>query len=248
MFLISYFYLFSALLVITFGEDEWKGRWFPLEKQDQHSVPMGISNVNCDNGISNISIDFDGNPEYITCYEDRRLYYPNPSVHPLLEHEHIPRGYNAMHYCMNETIHYNHKIPTFGAHRPLWPMYGEYVYVPKQRWLHNLEHGAVVLLYHPCADGNELKLLKKIVKNCLFRHIISPSNDLTSERPLCLLTWGYRLTLSKVDMEVIVHFIKHHANKAPEKTSRDGQYHELLIEKARSVSEGDTTICPFYNM
>lgn len=26
-----------------------------------------------------------------------------------------------------------------GTHRPLWPAYGEYVYVPKQRWLHSLE-------------------------------------------------------------------------------------------------------------
>lgn len=37
-----------------------------------------------------------------------------------------------------------------GPHRPLWPVYGEYVYLPPQRWLHALEvnitllHGNVV--------------------------------------------------------------------------------------------------------
>lgn len=26
-----------------------------------------------------------------------------------------------------------------GTHRPLWPRYGEYKFVPRQRWVHNLE-------------------------------------------------------------------------------------------------------------
>lgn len=43
-----------------------------------------------------------------------------------------------------------------GTHRKLWPVYGEYVYVPPQRWIHSLEHGAIVLLYHPCANLNQV--------------------------------------------------------------------------------------------
>lgn len=27
------------------------------------------------------------------------------------------------------------------GHRPLWPVYGEYLFVPPQRWLHSVEHG-----------------------------------------------------------------------------------------------------------
>ena len=26
-----------------------------------------------------------------------------------------------------------------GSHRPAWARYGEYKFLPKQRWLHNLE-------------------------------------------------------------------------------------------------------------
>jgi len=26
-----------------------------------------------------------------------------------------------------------------GTHRPLWAQYGEYKFVPRQRWVHNLE-------------------------------------------------------------------------------------------------------------
>lgn len=69
-----------------------------------------------------------------------------------------------------------------GTHRPLWPKYGEYGFVPKQRWLHSLEHGAIVMLYHPCANKNEVQLLRKIVKGCLYRHIITPYNLLPQER------------------------------------------------------------------
>jgi len=30
-----------------------------------------------------------------------------------------------------------------GPHRPLWPVYGEYLYLPPQRWVHSLEVGYV---------------------------------------------------------------------------------------------------------
>lgn len=69
-----------------------------------------------------------------------------------------------------------------GPHRPLWPRYGEYTFVPKQRWLHSLEHGAVVMLYHPCANNDEINTLKKLVKKCLYRHIITPYNLLDPDR------------------------------------------------------------------
>ncbi|KAK3084452.1 hypothetical protein FSP39_013766 [Pinctada imbricata] len=31
-----------------------------------------------------------------------------------------------------------------GPHRPLWPVYGEYLYLPPQRWVHSLEPYALV--------------------------------------------------------------------------------------------------------
>ena len=40
---------------------------------------------------------------------------------------------------MNKSISYNTTLPTFGDHRPLWPIFGEYFFLPPQRLLHNLE-------------------------------------------------------------------------------------------------------------
>lgn len=38
------------------------------------------------------------------------------------------------------------------------------------------------MLYHPCANALEVNQLKKLVKGCLRRHIISPNNFLDEKR------------------------------------------------------------------
>jgi hypothetical protein len=40
---------------------------------------------------------------------------------------------------MDKPITYNVSLPTFGDHRPMWPVFGEYLFLPPQRWLHNVE-------------------------------------------------------------------------------------------------------------
>jgi len=41
---------------------------------------------------------------------------------------------------MNTSISYEGQNPPLrGDHRPAWALYGEYLYIPPQRWLHNLE-------------------------------------------------------------------------------------------------------------
>jgi hypothetical protein len=127
---------------------------------------------------------------------------------------------------------------------PLWARYGEYTFLPTQRWLHNLEHGAIVLLYHPCSNQNLVAQLKKIVKSCLFRHIITPYRNLTQERPFAIAAWATSLEFSVVDETMITNFIKNFALKGPEKTPKDGQYSEFLKEAAKVVSENDSEICP----
>lgn len=49
------------------------------------------------------------------------------------------------------------------------------------RWLHNLEHGAIVMLYHPCADPDEVEKLRRILTGCLYRYVITPYDELTED-------------------------------------------------------------------
>lgn len=126
-----------------------------------------------------------------------------------------------------------------------WAAFGEYIYLPPQRWLHNLEHGSIVLLYHPCANKGLVFKLKALVKSCLRRHVITPYRKLSPERPIALAAWGTSLEFSVIDKEMLTDFIKKYAKTGPEKVSRDGQYKLLLAESAKIISDvDDIELCP----
>ncbi|XP_026275402.1 uncharacterized protein LOC113204426 [Frankliniella occidentalis] len=239
----------------TTPEPKWTGKYFPSPPAIQQTtpattvahggVPMGALNPNCDDAKTNLTVDWNFSALEYTCFFPSKLILPDFNIQPVLDIESVPKEYSAVHYCMNETIVYQNPIPTFGPHRPAWPRYGEYTYVPVQRWLHTLEHGGVVMLYHPCAQPLEVERLRRVVKACLFRHVITPNAHLTVERPLALLTWGKRLTMSAVNVNIVKDFIRQNALYGPEKISRDGQYDKGLIEEAKIVSDTeDTDLCP----
>ncbi|KAK9297439.1 hypothetical protein QLX08_008864 [Tetragonisca angustula] len=251
------------------GEDElenWTGRWMPdrlndptpppkvFPKMDQTSdfesshsfhggVPMGYSSKSCDDAKTNLTVDWDGSPIDYTCYDERIT--PNRSTTALKYCERIPKHYVATHKCMYEKIEYDDDVPLFGPHRPLWPIYGEYKFLPKQRWLHSLEHGAIVALYHPCANPMEVRRLKNLLSSCLRRHVISPYNLLDKRRPLVLVAWGCRLSMSYVNPKLVIGFIREHALRGPEETARDGDFSQALLHPAQIVSDFDDRIlCP----
>lgn len=131
-----------------------------------------------------------------------------------------------------------------GPHRVIWPKYGDYTYIPPQRWVHSLEHGAIVALYHPCANRQEVLKLKKLIKQCLYRHIVSPSQQLSAERPFALIAWGKSLEFSFVDVEVIIAFIRMNALQGPEQLDTNGAYDRMIIDPAVTVSTKDSSLCP----
>ena len=75
-------------------------------------------------------------------------------------------------------------------------------FVPAQRWLHNIEHGAVVMLYHPCTHPETVAALRRLVTCCIRKHIITPSTNLSEKRPLALVAWGCRMTMSHINSQV----------------------------------------------
>lgn len=77
---------------------------------------MGIANDLCDDGETNIQIDFDPNnithSIYYLCCEPEENYKPNRTVQPIITEYRIPLAYAADHKCMNETIEYDVRLPT----------------------------------------------------------------------------------------------------------------------------------------
>lgn len=224
------------------------------------SVQMGVLDDDCDNGKDRLDVDLAEMSEIMrTCtyrlpvHLCRRKQKNRPSkvygscgTPKMICTTHANR---PLHECMNEVIVYNDPIPTSGAHRPIWPVYGEYYYIPPQRWLHSLEHGAAVFLYHPCADLHQLDTFKTLAKTCLRRHIITPYN-LTDEQPFAILTWTCRLMLDRVDTNIpaAVEFIRNTAlNTYESKVYQDGKYNFLLKRTAQTVTDRhDSEVCPSY--
>ncbi|XP_021437778.2 tumor protein p53-inducible protein 13 isoform X3 [Oncorhynchus mykiss] len=99
---------------------------------------------------------------------------------PSIETEYPPQPIE--HVCMDTPITYNHTIPNSGAHRTVGAESGEYLYCPPQRWLNNLQHGATVFLYHPCAPVRQRDLLSVLGHCCLSDYIITPHPDLSKHR------------------------------------------------------------------
>jgi len=144
----------------------------------------------------------------------------------------------CFHVCMNCTLDYPKEIygeiPTHGPHRPIFPSWGEYSFLPPQRWLHSIEHGAIVMLYHPCAPKELVDQLRKIVVGCLRKHIIAPSTRFTSKKhPLTLVAWLCRLTMATVNKKEVEDFIRLRALLWLEGTyPKDGSFKKNQIKKA----------------
>jgi len=243
----------------------WKGKWFPSEPKTEPDEPkshvpkfklpdlvaMGQPDPVCDDATTNLATDFD--PYDITfhdvmlCIRPYKQFMPNVKTKAHHREYKIPDEMNFEHICMNETIEYDYDIPTFGHHRKLWAQWGEYQYLPSQRWIHNLEHGGVVLLYHPCALRSEVDRLRQIVSNCIYRHIITPFPSLSAKRPIALLTWGHSLEMSVVSDSLAISFIRKHALHGRENLPDQGQYNHLLTKNATTISDyHDSKLCPYY--
>ncbi|XP_070572502.1 uncharacterized protein [Ptychodera flava] len=231
--------------IVFVGEDEVND----MKPHDHGGVPMGdpsFDQYHCDDGYTNLEIDWDGNVEEFECLEKdywSSQRYDGTDLNVKAEHfKEMP----ATHVCMDSRIVYEDRVPTSGAHRPLWPVFGEYTYLPPQRWVHSLEHGSIVALYHPCTDPAEVETLRSVVTGCLRKHIISPYKQLTKDLPIALVSWTWRLYLPYADETEIKKFIQEHALHAPEAARMDdGQFSEFLENKAAVVSDGqDSVLCP----
>ncbi|CAJ1065790.1 tumor protein p53-inducible protein 13 isoform X1 [Xyrichtys novacula] len=145
----------------------------------------------------------------------------------------------ARQICMDKSISYKQIIPNSGAFRPVRAESGEYLYCPPQRWLNNLHHGAVVLLYHPCAPLHERKLLSALARSCLPDYIITPHKQLKNHTPLVLVSWGRTLELSTMATLDVCDWLETTTstrNKSGD-LSKSGNYTLLLTRPAETQTK-----------
>lgn len=117
-----------------------------------------------------------------------------------------------------EPISYSENPPAGGDHAACWSTFGVHTSaVPEARWVHNLEHGAVVFL-HNCTDGcaAELKELEAIAKGRPFA-LVTP--DARLPKRFAAVAWGIRLVSDCLDRAVFERFYEKHVDQAGESGS-----------------------------
>lgn len=159
------------------------------------------------------------------------------------------------HACVQHPIHYVNDYsttddsdtpPMAGRHRERWPLYGEYEYIPKERWLHAAEHGAMVFLYDPCLSAESLCQLRQYITSVgeklqpnkygdgdtggrdvadVFRYILSPYKNL--RKPIGIISWGYSFFSSCLNEPGMDDYITKHYRNAWEDWPPGGAYSYL---------------------
>ena len=137
---------------------------------------------------------------------------------------------SAQHIPDETPIAYDEEPPACGPHRSQWARWGEYAFLPAQRYIHNLEHGGIAFLVHPCASADDVAALRAIAESREvddggpFRWVLTPYPDLPTN--IAVLAWCERYLANCVNAEEIGAFIDAHYRTAPEDVSLDGRYSE----------------------
>jgi hypothetical protein len=138
----------------------------------------------------------------------------------------------ASHIQNPTGICYDVHPPSSGSHRPMWGKWGTYDYMPPQRYLHNLEHGGIALLYNPCVDPSVIEALESFAcsraadDGGAFRYILTPYHDLPTN--IAVLAWEWSYFNNCFNASEISDFVDEHYRKAPEDFYFDGTYDNLF--------------------
>lgn len=137
------------------------------------------------------------------------------------------------HVAACSTVTYASNPPTSGPHYDVWAAYRAYTTpVPRGFYVHDLEHGAVVVLYN-CPSGCTQEvadveaflnaraadpLCTTPVKN---RFVVTPDPKIPTR--FAAVAWGYALTSNCFDLAALGAFIDAHYAQSPENLCADGR-------------------------
>jgi hypothetical protein len=134
------------------------------------------------------------------------------------------------HVAEGSSINYAHNPPASGPHYPVWLRYEAFSGTQARGyWVHNLEHGAVVLLYRPDApDATRQALLDAYAAlgpdpACgSVRALVTPDPLLPSSVTVAVVAANFALTGSCVNGDTVRAFHVAHRGQAPEQICAGG--------------------------
>ncbi|MEZ4299588.1 MAG: DUF3105 domain-containing protein [Polyangiaceae bacterium] len=143
---------------------------------------------------------------------------------------------SATHVEACSHVDYTTNPPSGGDHWGIWTAYQTYAYpVPREMYVHNMEHGSVILLSRCSTDCPEVDALLEEAREsvsgdpkCLMipdgpteRVVITP--DPLLDTPIAAAAWGATYTATCLDPSSLKDFAKKHYDKGTESTCAQGK-------------------------
>ena len=138
----------------------------------------------------------------------------------------VPIEGNRQHVPQSQPIQYRNRPPSSGDHYDTPAGYAFYPpnrEVPTGNWVHNLEHGATVVLYRPdlCDQACQSQLqdvFNSAPTSSVFpgirKMVIVPYQDM--DHAIAAVAWGWIDEMDAVDKDRILAFYRAHLDKGPE--------------------------------
>ncbi|MFO0637292.1 MAG: DUF3105 domain-containing protein [Nannocystaceae bacterium] len=123
------------------------------------------------------------------------------------------------HVPQDSAVSWQHDPPASGPHYPTWVEWGEHdEVVPRGNWVHNLEHGGIVLSYR-CNDDcePELQTLREVLAaRPQLRIVLTKDPLLPGAERFAAIAWTWVLRFDAPDLATLTCFVDQHENHAPE--------------------------------
>lgn len=124
----------------------------------------------------------------------------------------------SAHLEVGTEIEWENNPPHSGPHWPMWQLWGEHEStVEREYWVHNLEHGGIVLAYR-CPGGCEadLEVLRTVMSmRPELRILLTPDPELPSDG-FAAVSWTWVHSFETPDLDTLLCFVDQHENHAPE--------------------------------
>ena len=123
------------------------------------------------------------------------------------------------HVAIDTDIRWQTNPPASGPHFGLWERdKGEHADpVARGNWVHNLEHGWVVLLHNcPTACEPELDVLRAVLAQRPDSRIVMTPDPLLDPARFAAVSWTFIYETDAPDLDTLLCFVDQHERQAPE--------------------------------
>ncbi len=138
-----------------------------------------------------------------------------------LGHDQADEGRDHLGQGQPEYKDYKAEIPTSGPHTGVAPYQAYTVELPAQDYIHNLEHGGVVISYRPDTDPATVQKLKGLFTKPFARKDFQSSEALVmpregQEKPIVMASWNHIVEFDNFDEQKLMDQYRQNVGKAPE--------------------------------